>query len=616
MHRIPRFIPSPAVLAWLGLFLVVLGAKWALIHAYASSLPYWDQWDAEADRLYLPYAEGTLTVGDVFSPHNEHRIVFTKLLSLGLLVLNQQWDARLQMTVNAPLHAAALAFFAWALGGTLRERGKVFAAMIGAAIFSLPIACENTLAGFQSQFYFVILFAALHLAGTFLPPPGSPVRWLAQAAGLAGVFSMASGAASAMTVVGLIVLRVIRRRAWGRNDLALLVINLTFVALTFWLRTDVPGHDELRAHSFTGLLAGLVRMAAWPALWWWAAPLAVAPHVVNVVRAWRDPEHRPLALLAACSIWWAGQVLLLGYGRGGSDAATSSRYYDLFGLGVWFGAIGWIAVLTTWPAGRARFAALVGAVGFTGVAIAGFVRETNVFYRTVQPSFAIVNPAREEAVRDYVANRSAAFFELSPWDQLPYPEAAKLASWLDLPALRRWLPAEVRLPVWTGLDGLDPATAETSLAPIPGPEAWRIEPAIKDSAPTAVGPEITTSFRYVRITRAAAPGSTPGEIRLVGTGGQITHVPPPGADGRWHSAIVNVPADTFRMELAPGTAWQAFTAPVEIGTASVIAGQLLKFAPALAFVGSLTLLSGLFFARRGRPATVEKSPCDPGPGVG
>ena len=86
-------------------FLVSTGARWWLIGRFGTDLPYLDQWDAEARFLYKPYFEDSLAPGAWFAAHNEHRIFFSRLLGLGLLLVNGQWDARLQMVVNAALYA-------------------------------------------------------------------------------------------------------------------------------------------------------------------------------------------------------------------------------------------------------------------------------------------------------------------------------------------------------------------------------------------------------------------------------------------------------------------------------------------------------------------------------
>ncbi len=80
-------LPSPAgnpqlaaTLGTLGCASLVLGAKFWLIGANGSITPFWDQWDGEAAGLYQPYLAGHLRWLDLFAPHNEHRIFFTRAL--------------------------------------------------------------------------------------------------------------------------------------------------------------------------------------------------------------------------------------------------------------------------------------------------------------------------------------------------------------------------------------------------------------------------------------------------------------------------------------------------------------------------------------------------------
>ena len=95
---------------------IVFGAKAVIISNFGSSIPFWDQWDSEADLLYRPWFEGTLRWVDLFSSHNEHRIFTTKIFGLLLLYLNQGvWDPMFEMYVNAAVHTVTLAFFLFLL---------------------------------------------------------------------------------------------------------------------------------------------------------------------------------------------------------------------------------------------------------------------------------------------------------------------------------------------------------------------------------------------------------------------------------------------------------------------------------------------------------------------
>ena len=75
-HLIRRVIP------WLGLVLLIVGAKLWLIDSVGSSLPVWDQIDGEGENAIRPFLEHRLTLDDLWRPHNEHRIVFTKLYAI------------------------------------------------------------------------------------------------------------------------------------------------------------------------------------------------------------------------------------------------------------------------------------------------------------------------------------------------------------------------------------------------------------------------------------------------------------------------------------------------------------------------------------------------------
>src|SRR3954470_1086126 len=90
---------------------IVAGCKLRMISLYGSEVPFGDQWFGEAGALYLPYLQGNFHWQDFFTPHNEHRIFFTRALDLGLLIANRQWDSRLLLVVNAGVHLAAVMAF-------------------------------------------------------------------------------------------------------------------------------------------------------------------------------------------------------------------------------------------------------------------------------------------------------------------------------------------------------------------------------------------------------------------------------------------------------------------------------------------------------------------------
>ncbi|MEK8020245.1 MAG: hypothetical protein VSS75_025515 [Candidatus Parabeggiatoa sp.] len=146
--------------------LIIFGARLWVIDNFGNTVPYWDQWGAEAAHLFIPWLNETLSFSDLFAPHNEHRIFFTRLQSLLLLTLNGgEWNPLLEMLVNAllsTLTALVLLIILSQFFGQVAQNGILFTV---AFLWSIPYGWENILAGFQSAFYFMVLFSLIALWG-------------------------------------------------------------------------------------------------------------------------------------------------------------------------------------------------------------------------------------------------------------------------------------------------------------------------------------------------------------------------------------------------------------------------------------------------------------------
>ncbi|MBI3706007.1 MAG: hypothetical protein HY244_19620 [Rhizobiales bacterium] len=168
MRKFP-FDPGNVQLYWtifpFACALAVVGAKCWAISVYASPTPFWDQWDGEAASVYQPYFAGTLRLSDLIVPHNEHRILITRLWSLLLLELNGYWDPILQMVANTLLAGLTVALLIAAFRPMLDTVSWIVLALFSMIIFALPLAWENILSGFHSQWYFLNLVS---LAGLIL----------------------------------------------------------------------------------------------------------------------------------------------------------------------------------------------------------------------------------------------------------------------------------------------------------------------------------------------------------------------------------------------------------------------------------------------------------------
>ncbi|MFZ5497312.1 MAG: hypothetical protein ACOZE5_18475 [Verrucomicrobiota bacterium] len=323
--------------AWLRpvvVFGVVTAAQLGLVAAAGTDIPFHDQWDVEGRGLYPAVRDGSVTVADLFRPHNEHRIVWTHLLNLALFRLNGQWDPLVQLAVDALLHAAVAALLAAVLAcGRSRGAGWLLALVV--MILALPLTgWHNALWGFQSQVYFVMLFslAAFSLPESSNPSPARVLGgWLAAGAAM---LAMGPGlAVPAVLAAGWFLRRMEGRAPW--REIWPLALAL---ALAWGLHHPVPQHDGLRAGSIPEFFLALGRMLGWPHTGQpWAALILNTP--LAIVAGGRLLKRRSPAVGEGFVVLLAGWTLVLALGaawaRGGGAefrAGVPSRYADFTGL--------------------------------------------------------------------------------------------------------------------------------------------------------------------------------------------------------------------------------------------------------------------------------------------
>jgi hypothetical protein len=583
----------------LAVVLILWGAKLGLVAAAGSDVPLSDQWDAEAAHLYLPHLQGELTLRAWVEPHNEHRIFFTRLLALGLLRVNGQWDPKLQLVVNALLAALTLGLLSALVLRQLDGWQPALAAVGLTALFVVPAGWENTLFAFQSQFFFLLLGTFFHLGGTMLAAPGSRWRWLAQLAGGAALFTMASGIASAAAVLGVLAVRLARQRRLDRDDRPLWIWNGVWVVVGVLLQTSHGGHAALRASSVTEYLHGLAWLLSWPTGWLGWAPLLVLPLIALLINTWRAPT--PLRwFLLALGVWWLGQVLLIAYARG-SGLLGSSRYLDLLVIGLAVGGLAWLDWIRTLRQRLVLAGVLMLATGWTVVVSRGLIRINHDVREGVVAAMRADEARWLPLVRQEVLRPGTGFGGGEPYVDFPYPNAERLAGLLREPALRRILPPSLRpsLPLVP-----DPAASHgfaTIIHPASVPpqaaEVWGRASTAATEPAALVSREMRTRTGHV-ILYAAGTG---GEVRLeMPSRTQPLTVTP---ETRWTEWIPATDGGPVRLVAQVPEGHQLWvSSPVEIGRGGWLARRVAASARRILFVGTALLgLSLLAIVIVGRP---------------
>lgn len=652
------------------LFLLIVGAKWATFDRFGSPMPDWDQWDAEALELLVPWYEHDHFVQHLFTPHNEHRVVLTKLQNLALTVVNGQWDSRLEAVTNALLHAA-LAVALWTLARrwvAARWHAALFA--LAFALFGLPLAWQNILGGFHSQQYWLLGLSCIAIVTLPFARTWSSTWWLGAAGAVLALGSMGSGFLAATVVAGVVGWRVLGRETTWRAAWPTLLLAAGVTGIGLLTRVEVYYHQQLKAKTAHDFIFSILRSLEWPLRdhdWagaiLWLPWCLVAWHVLLRGRTSHQPDavemetglttrltDLPALTIAALGGWVLGQIVATAYARGAGADYPASRYMDTltFGAMVNGTALAWCltprasgahgAGTGTPPRGAHRIRGfLLIALSLAWVAALG-IGLRDILTRNLGselPDAGKYYANAEFHLRRYLATndpRQLAF------PDIPYPSADGLVERLAHPSLRALMPIPVRAPIAVApgapaefaendaravdLDrpgaprlGLSPATA-----PLDSSVSWGSFGATGlattgewKSAPLQPG-----HFGWLKFETAGDVAANNPSISLTlqdaRSGAVLAEIRPTKIPGdTWRAAYVPMPRQPYVIVARDRSAshWLAFSPPVEMGGPGYWAWQATKngrLIVDLAASATALLTLALWVLRRTGPAPLPSTP--------
>jgi len=134
-----------------------------LIYEYGVNVPYWDEWDTPGYFLIKAH-EGSLTIKDLMAQHNESRMFFPKIISIGLAKLSG-WNIKYEMFLSFVL-ACLISMNIY----TLSERTlnisfhkRLFLILMTNLLIFSPMQYDNWLRGIQFVTFLPITFITLCL---------------------------------------------------------------------------------------------------------------------------------------------------------------------------------------------------------------------------------------------------------------------------------------------------------------------------------------------------------------------------------------------------------------------------------------------------------------------
>lgn len=424
--------------------ITLLCIKLVLIVKYGNATPYWDQWDAEADRLYRPWLLGELQFGDLFAPHNEHRIFMTRLLGLFLLEVNGGlWNPVLQMVVNSTLHILSLIILLFLCTKVLSNRDTPLFLAFALIVLSIPAGWANTLAGFQSQFYFLLLFSFIFIWCMSTYKNGSLYWWLGLFSGCLATLSLASGALTLFAGVFVLILKMIIERKFTTPKIASIVLILTIAGISIALTPTIPGHAVLKAADPYSFFAALAGALSWPeqkvgfGLFIVHLPLAIFSIKVLIDKTFQTPGHY---FILGVGAWVFGQCITIAYGRSGGFA--SSRYLDIYMIGL---VIGCASLLILSKAGSNSIGNRFLSSLWLGTIVYGFAHSEAAIVNQLELK-AYGSAVQEVNVKGYLLTGDRRYLFDKPTQSIPYPTAERLQGLLDDPDIRIFLPRNIYVP--------------------------------------------------------------------------------------------------------------------------------------------------------------------------
>jgi hypothetical protein len=422
--------------------LVLISRVW-LIATFGSSLPFWDQWGAEGTGIYKQLIEGTYDWQHLWSTHNEHRIALTRLSAIAVFFLNgAQWDARVQCLANTFIVAFSVGLFAAYLARRLPPRRTALLCALLVLAAALPFSWENTIAGFQNAFYFLVLitiallWTAAHRAAT----PGTFA--LLAVLSILSVFTLATGILAPLACCFVLALRAFtRRNSWGAI-VTLMLPPLVVVVVAAMHIPHLDYHQPLKAQG----LVELVRAGAITTSWPLPPPgmlLFALPFALFLWRLRRRREAGPVDLFF-CGLfaWSALTALATAHARGHGMLVVPSRYTDLLA----FGCLAYVYfALRLLDDGngvlqRRRLTQAI-AGGVPALLAAGLLLQSALYVPALLDRHFLTR-IETVNVRAFVDGDATALAGKPPF-YIPFPDAASLGNALSDPTMQALLPVSV-----------------------------------------------------------------------------------------------------------------------------------------------------------------------------
>ncbi len=424
-------------LASLGAFAIIFSSMVFVIDVYGLSIPFHDEWDAEAYAVYAPLLQGNYGFWNLFDPHNGHYIIFTRLSAIALFAWNSGWDPELQMILGAFLHALTGMFVVCII---LRKHSELldwFAVFAAVVLFSIPFSWMSILVAFQTQFYFMLLFAVLALQALC-----ESRRATGYFLSICSYLSM-SGGAFVLPAFALVAgFRMCREKAVGAKQAFDILVPMMIFLMMILCRSDANADELYSARNVLDFALSTGAALSWPFRpSHFVGILVFAPLCYVLARSFTGKRAPDIYL--AIGVFVLCQILAMALFRGASGISPANRYVVILSLGLCVNILCAVEILKAIPRPRSARKGTFLIVGWLVIAIHGALFAGYQSFAAGLPERHEQNQLARSLILEYLASDDPAVFEGYEALEISYDNPERLAALLSDPAIRSVLPSEL-----------------------------------------------------------------------------------------------------------------------------------------------------------------------------
>jgi hypothetical protein len=224
---------------WVSLF-ALIGIHFNFVFHAAINVPFSDEWE------FLNQKENFLSWKWLFSFHNEHRIVFTKLITLASFYLDG-WNIAHELILSFGIFLLIPFALAWASKRTESPTHRFYLFPAFLLFLLTPNAYENHTWALQSSFHFFILFGILGGIFIFLKLPTLMNAAMGSAFLIFSMYSLSGGVVLSTIVLSyFLIAEIIQKRKSSNFKRVLLSATLTGSGLLLWfVNFSKPAHHPV-----------------------------------------------------------------------------------------------------------------------------------------------------------------------------------------------------------------------------------------------------------------------------------------------------------------------------------------------------------------------------------